>query len=49
MQDGKTEGTSLKRLQDVLTRWTTKVDMLKRYIELKQYLYLATSKTDIDI
>ena len=49
LQDGKTEGTSPKLIQDVPTRWTTKVDMLKRYIESEHYLYLAISKSNIDI
>ena len=46
IQDGKSEGSALKLKQDVPTRWTTKIDMLERYIELESYIYVAMGECD---
>ena len=46
VQDGKSEGTTLKLKQDVPTRWTTKIDMLERYIQLESYVYVAMGECD---
>ncbi|KYN04655.1 Zinc finger BED domain-containing protein 4, partial [Cyphomyrmex costatus] len=42
--DGKTEGTVLKLIQDVPTRWNATFYMLNRFLELEQYVYPAISK-----
>ncbi|XP_039302735.1 E3 SUMO-protein ligase ZBED1-like [Solenopsis invicta] len=43
LKAGKSEGTVLSLIQDVPTRWTTKVDAIERYLELEQYVYVAMS------
>ena len=45
-KSGKTEGTSLRLIQDVPTRWTTTVDMIERYLELEEYIYVAMSECE---
>lgn len=51
LKEGKSEGTVLHLIQDVPTRWTTKIDMIERYLELEQYIYTVLleceSSTDI--
>ena len=42
IQTGKSEGTVLCLIQDVPTRFTTKVDIVERYTELEQHVYVAT-------
>ena len=49
IQDEKTEGSALKLKQDVPTRWTTKIYMLERYIELESYIYVAMGECDNSI
>ena len=44
LQAGKSEGTLLNLIQDVPTRFTTKVDMVERYIELEQHVFVAMSE-----
>lgn len=39
MRNGKTEGTSLKFIQDVPTRWNSTLHMLQRFITLEEYVY----------
>ncbi|OXU16701.1 hypothetical protein TSAR_013589 [Trichomalopsis sarcophagae] len=46
LKDGKTEGTILKLKLDVPTRWTTKIEMLERYILLEPYIYNAINKCE---
>lgn len=44
LRDGKTEGTVLKFIQDVPTRWNSTFYMLNRFLELEQYVYPVISK-----
>ncbi|XP_046484440.1 zinc finger BED domain-containing protein 4-like [Neodiprion pinetum] len=43
-RDGKSEGTILKFIQSVDTRWTSTYDMLERFLLLEDYVYPVTSK-----
>lgn len=43
-RDGKTDGTVLKLIQDVETRWNTTYYMLERFLTLEEYVYPVTSK-----
>ena len=43
-RDGKTDGTVLKFIQDVETRWNTTYYMLERFLALEEYVYSVTSK-----
>lgn len=38
-RDGKTDGTILKFIQDVETRWNTTYYMLERFLALEEYVY----------
>ncbi|XP_024875341.1 zinc finger BED domain-containing protein 1-like, partial [Temnothorax curvispinosus] len=42
--DGKTEGTVLKFILDVPTRWNSTLYMLERFLALEQYVYAVTLK-----
>jgi len=44
IRDGKTEGTALKFIQDCPARWNSTLEMLRRFLELKQYIYEVISK-----
>ncbi|XP_039310411.1 zinc finger BED domain-containing protein 4-like [Solenopsis invicta] len=44
MRDGKTEGTALKFIQDVPTRWNSTLYMLERFVALEEYVYPVMSK-----
>ena len=44
MRDGKTEGTALKFIQDVPTRWNSTLYMLERFLALDEYVYPVISK-----
>ncbi|XP_066585474.1 E3 SUMO-protein ligase ZBED1-like [Prorops nasuta] len=44
IRDGKTEGTSLKFIQDVPTRWNCTFYMLERFMVLKDYVYPISLK-----
>lgn len=46
LRDGKTEGTVLKFIQDVATRWNSTFYMLNRFLELEQYVYPVISRCD---
>jgi len=39
IRDGKTDGTTLKFIQDVETRWNTTFYMLERFLALEEYVY----------
>lgn len=43
-RDGKTEGTALRFIQSVETRWSSTFAMLERYFQLEDYVYPVTSK-----
>lgn len=51
LKEGKNEGNALRLIQDVLTRWTSTIDMIERYLELELYIYPAMSECNnpIDI
>lgn len=44
IRDGKTEGTILKFIQDVPTRWNSMLYMLERFLTLEEYVYPIMSK-----
>lgn len=44
IRDGKTEGTTLKFIQDVPTRWNSTLYMLERFLTLEEYVYPVMSK-----
>ena len=46
LQGGKSEGALLSLIQVVPTRFTTKVDMVERYIELQQHVFVAMSECE---
>ncbi|KAG8040803.1 hypothetical protein G9C98_001791 [Cotesia typhae] len=43
-RDGKTDGTALKFIQSVETRWNSTYIMLERFLLLENYVYPVTSK-----
>ena len=44
LQAGKSEGAVLSLIPDVPTRFTTKIDMVERYIELEQHVFVAMTE-----
>ncbi|KAL7289053.1 hypothetical protein TKK_0017007 [Trichogramma kaykai] len=46
MKEGTPEGKVLHLIQEVPTRWNSKIDMINRYIELEKYIYLAMKRCD---
>ena len=46
LKAGKNEGALLSLIQDVPTRFTTNVDMVERYIELEQHIFVAMSECE---
>ncbi|XP_036142944.1 zinc finger BED domain-containing protein 4-like [Monomorium pharaonis] len=46
LRDGKTEGTVLRFIRDVPTRWNSTLYMLDRFLELEKYVYPVILKCE---
>lgn len=44
LKNGVAENDTLQLIQDVSSRWTTKVDMVERYLLLAEYMYSAMNE-----